>query len=107
VGNYAYDAICRRIVKFAFGANARFQWFGWNLIAEYSKQNVLLRQFIYGPGSDTIITTIEADGTRAYHHQDAMGNALALSNTCGGARMAVTHQYCDAFCRQQENYLLE
>jgi ectoine hydroxylase-related dioxygenase (phytanoyl-CoA dioxygenase family) len=29
------------------------------------------------------------------------------ANRSDAARMAVTHQYCDAFMRQQENYLLE
>ena len=68
------------------------------------------------PGSHTWgddRTPRESDAIKAVMPQGSVVFFLGTTWHCGGAnqsdtaRFAITHQYCEAYMRQQENYLLE
>ena len=88
VQTYSYDPLGRRTQKVLtgpFAGTTSFLHDGNQEIAEYDGAGALLRRYVYGPGIDEPIATIDAAGTRSYHHQDGLGSVIALSNGTTGA----------------------
>jgi RHS repeat-associated protein len=84
---YVYDAFGRRIEKKYDGATVlKYIYDGDHCIAEYDASNNLTRKYIFGPAVDEPICMIEAAGSYAgtyYYHFDALGSAVALTNSSG------------------------
>jgi len=82
---YTYDPSGRRIAKDVDGVVTKYLYDGSHCIAEYDANDVLLRKYIYGPGTDQPICMIEvADSNAAYYyHFDALGSVVALSDSDG------------------------
>lgn len=75
-----------------FAANVKYLGDGNQEIAEYDGgSGALLRRYVYGPGIDEPVATIDAGGARTYHHQDGLGSVIALSNGTGAATASFTH----------------
>src|SRR5260370_41569982 len=60
-------------------------------IAEYDGSGTLLRRYVYGPGLDEPLATVDAAGNLSYHFTDAQGSAVALANASG--QLAEKHAY--------------
>ena len=85
---YSYDPLGRRKQKVAtgtFAGTTNFLHDGNQEIAEYDGAGILLRRYVFGPGLDEPIATVDAAGTRTYHHQDGLGSVTATSNGSTGA----------------------
>jgi RHS repeat-associated protein len=52
-------------------------------IAEYNGSGTLLRRYVYGPGLDEPLVTIDAAGNHSYHFSDGLGSVVALANASG------------------------
>ncbi|MGF1628172.1 MAG: RHS repeat-associated core domain-containing protein [Kiloniellaceae bacterium] len=88
---YAYDPLDRRASKTVNGTVTEYLSADDQEIAEYDGSGTLLRRYVYGPGLDEPVTTIDASsGTKAYNHQDGLGSVIALSD---GAAGSVTDTY--------------
>src|SRR5690606_413558 len=88
---YAYDAFGRRKSKTVDGLTTAWASFGSQEIAEYEGTGSLslTRRFVYGPGLDEPIASVEATNARTYQFQDALGSVIALTNAAG----LVTEKY--------------
>jgi RHS repeat-associated protein len=60
-------------------------------IAEYDGSGNLLRRYVYGPGLDEPLATIDAAGNHSYHFTDGLGSVLALANASG--QLTEKHAY--------------
>jgi RHS repeat-associated protein len=60
-------------------------------IAEYSGSGTLLRRYVYGPGLDEPLVTIDAAGNHSYYFTDALGSVVALANASG--QLTEKHAY--------------
>jgi RHS repeat-associated protein len=60
-------------------------------IAEYDGSGNLLRRYVYGPGLDEPLATIDAAGNHSYHFIDGLGSVLALANASG--QLTEKHAY--------------
>ena len=84
VASYTYDYLGRRIGKTLHGSPdiiTQYVYDGDQVIAEYDGSDMLLRQFVYGPGIDEPICMIDAAHENAvyYYHLDGLGSVAALS----------------------------
>lgn len=53
------------------------------MVAEYDGEGTLLRRFVHGPGVDEPVALIEPSGAHLFHHADALGSVVALSDDAG------------------------
>ncbi len=87
--SYVYDPQGRRAAKTVNGITTAYLGDGAQEIAEYSVSGTtttLLRRYVYGPGIDEPIAKIEISGTTttySYHHFDALGSVVALTDGSG------------------------
>jgi RHS repeat-associated protein len=93
---YAYDPQGRRRSKTVGTATTRYLSAGDQEIAEYTGTGTgtLARRFVYGPGIDEPVATVNGDGSgrvRAYHHADGLGSIVAL--TSAGGTVTERHVY--------------
>jgi RHS repeat-associated protein len=85
-GNFVplyYDALGRQILR--GGTNGQWIysiWDGWDLIAEYNDQNVLLRSYVHGAGTDEMVARFNG-GPTIWYHQDAQGSTTHLTDDWG------------------------
>ena len=80
--NSLFRSISRRVIKDVNGTVTKYCCDGDQVIAEYDGNDTLLRKFIYGPGIDEPIITIDVTDSNAvyYYHFDGLGSVAALSN---------------------------
>jgi RHS repeat-associated protein len=87
--SFFYDALGRQILR--GGTNGQWIysiWDGWDLIAEYNEQNVLLHSYVHGARSDEMVLRFNG-GPTIWYHQDAQGNTTHLTDNAGN----VVEQY--------------
>jgi YD repeat-containing protein len=77
VASYSYDYLGRRMSKTVYGSpdvTTKYCYDGDQVIAEYDGNDNLLRKFIYGPGIDEPICTIDVTDSNAiyYYHIDGL-----------------------------------
>jgi RHS repeat-associated protein len=89
--SYAYDPQGRRKAKTVNGTTTNYLSAGSREIAEYDGSGTLLRRYVYGPGLDEPLATIDAAGNISYHFTDALGSVVALANASG--QLAEKHAY--------------
>lgn len=90
VASYGYDAVGRRASKTVSAGGVStttlFLWAGDQEVADYDGAGGLLRRYVYGPGLDELLATVSGEGAgraRHYHHADAQGSVVALSDGTG------------------------
>lgn len=88
-----YDTKNRVVSRTINGTTTYFVWDGWNLIEERDAAGNELRRYVHGADVDEILVMIDAGGAH-YHHHDALGNVIALTN--GSGALEETYRY-DAF----------
>lgn len=82
LNRFFYDALGRQILRGAGGQWIYSIWDGWDLIAEYNEQNVLLHSYIHGAGSDEMVARFNG-GPTIWYHQDAQGSTTHLTDDSG------------------------
>ncbi len=80
---YAYDPQSRRKAKTVNGVTTNYLSVGHQEIAEYDGAGTLLRRYVYGPGLDEPLATVDAAGNHSFHFTDALGSVVALANASG------------------------
>jgi len=88
-----YDTKNRVVSRTINGTTTYFVWDGWNLIEERDASGNELRSYVHGAAVDEILAMIDSSGAH-YHHHDALGNVIALTNASG--TLEETYRY-DAF----------
>ncbi|TMQ61251.1 MAG: RHS repeat-associated core domain-containing protein [Candidatus Eisenbacteria bacterium] len=90
---YRYDALGRRISKnLNGGTHTRFVYDGDRLIEERDETNTLVASYVYGLGSDEVLTRRRWSGGVAsdlFYHTNALGSVMAVTSTAG----AVVERY--------------
>ncbi|MEQ1619518.1 MAG: RHS repeat-associated core domain-containing protein [Terricaulis sp.] len=90
----AYDAAGRlRETSVGGGSVTRFAYDGSDMIGEYNASNVLLRRYVFGPGSDEPLVWYEGAGTsdRRWLIADERGSIVAVTNAAGAASFINTY----------------
>ena len=87
--SYVYDPLGRRLAKTVNGVTTRYLSLGSQEIAEYDGANTLLRRYVFGPGLDEPLATIDAAGSHSYHFTDVRGSIVALVNSSGAVGIEV------------------
>ena len=90
--SYAYDPQGRRASKTVNGITTQLLSAGSHVIGEYDSNGTLQQRHVFGPRLDEVLATVTGDAssrTRIYHHADAQGSIVALTNGAG----AVTDRY--------------
>jgi RHS repeat-associated protein len=88
-----YDTKNRVVSRTINGVTTYLVWDGWDLIEERDAAGNELRRYVHGAAIDEILAMIDTSGAH-YHHHDALGNVIALSDGAGG--LEETYRY-DAF----------
>lgn len=88
-----YDTKNRVVSRTINGTTTYLVWDDWNLIEERDAAGNELRRYVHGADVDEILVMIDASGGH-YHHHDALGNVIALTN--GSGALEETYRY-DAF----------
>ncbi len=98
--SYAYDPQNLRKAKTVNGTTTSYLSVGNQAvgdqgkgqeIAEYNGSGTLLQRYVYGPGLDEPLVTIDAAGNHSYHFTDGLGSVLALANASG--QLSERHAY--------------
>jgi RHS repeat-associated protein len=98
--SYAYDPRNLRKAKTVNGTTTNYLSVGSQAvgdqgkgqeIAEYDGSGNLLRRYVYGPGLDEPLVTIDAAGNHSYHFTDGLGSVVALVNASG--QLTEKHAY--------------
>ncbi|WP_276257590.1 NosD domain-containing protein [Haloglomus litoreum] len=80
--SYRYLPTGERISRTTASGTTYYAYVGSDVVAEYDDGGALVRRFTHAPGVDRPLV-VEQAGTVAYHHQDARGDVLALTNETG------------------------
>lgn len=84
-GNYVpiyYDALGRQILRGGGSQWIYSIWDGWDLIAEYNEQNVLLRSYVHGAEGDEMVVRFNG-GPTIWYYQDVQGSTTHLADDSG------------------------
>jgi RHS repeat-associated protein len=84
---YNYDPLGRRIKKSIVSSPqsiVNYVYDGDQIIAEYDGSGVLTKKYIYGPGIDEILSTIDYGlSTTYYYHSDGLGSVTDITDSSG------------------------
>jgi RHS repeat-associated protein len=84
VGQYAYDALSRRVVKVANPSGTpvetRFFYDDWRVVEEQDGAGVLQASFVYGPSLKEVLT-MDRGGQTFYYHHDALRSPEAVTDS--------------------------
>ncbi|MEZ6317849.1 MAG: GC-type dockerin domain-anchored protein [Phycisphaerales bacterium] len=96
-GEYAYDALGRRITRVvavdgAVTESLKYVYDGWQVIADLSSDGTQAVSYVHGAAIDELIRFSTESGD-FYVHQDDLGNVVAISDASGEA--AEWYHYSD------------
>jgi RHS repeat-associated protein len=83
--SYAYDPLGRRVFKTVNGVSTAWSSWGDQELSEWQGAGTiyLQRRFVYGPGLDEPVASIDASNARTYQFTDALGSVIGLANASG------------------------
>jgi len=88
LATYRYDALGRRIARIVGGTSlTRFIYDGDRLIEERDGSNVLVASYVFGIGSNEVLTrrrwTTPQNYADLFYHTNALGSVTAVTSTSG------------------------
>lgn len=79
---YGYDSLGRRASKTVGTVKTAYLSSGDREISDYDgTSGSLLRRYVYGPGLDEPVVTIDASGVHSYLHADGLGSVVAVTDS--------------------------
>jgi RHS repeat-associated protein len=98
LGQYAYDAFGRRVVKFepVTSVETRYFYDGWRVVEEQNAAGVTQATYVYGNYLDEVLT-MNRGGQALYYHQNTLYSVYGLSD--GSGALVEGYEY-DAYGRQ-------
>ena len=91
-----YDPWNRPIYRVINGQRLFYVWDGWNLVGESTDAGYQVGEFervyVHGAAVDEILTSQQGyGGPRRYHHHDALGSVIALTDDTGALLESYTY----------------
>ncbi len=80
---YDYDSDGLRRSKTVDGVTTHYLYDRGHVIGEYDDAGTMIRQYLFGPGTDMPVRMTAADGSNYYYQLDAHGSVVALTNSSG------------------------
>ena len=93
-GRYAYDGFGRRYLKYGLEGARQYLYYETSTLHELSETGLEVAKYEYGGSS--LLSFVRSDEPRRFHHQDALGSVVALSDSSGSV---VARYHLDAWGR--------
>lgn len=87
---FAYDGRNRCVSRTINGVVSFFYYDNWNLLEEQDTSGTLLARYVQGPSVDDLVARVVGSATY-YHHQDALGSTVVLTDLSGNAAEQYTY----------------